>query len=181
MTRQQLEQLIINNLPDNNNKEISAQLLREVLEAFNDSKFHLDEDFLQNQLYQLNQTLQQRLQGLPIEQVAKLGTYDFGGSGTEPVPVMEDPDNIIESVTKTKQGNRVLFIDVTFNLPSVVGRDIKVFGLIPNGQSTDSNITTTLAPRLVDGVFEQANRVRIAHRRLIDGDVKDHILKIYLK
>ena len=181
MTRQQLEQLIINNLPDNNNKEISAQLLREVLEAFNDSKFHLDEDFLQSQLYQLNQTLQQRLQGLPIEQVAKLGTYSFDDAGTEPVAVMEDPDDIIESATRTKQGNRVLFIDVTFNLPSVVGRDIKVFGLIPNGQSTDSNITSTVAPRLVDGVFVQSNRIRIAHRRLTNSGVGEHILKIYLK
>ena len=181
MTRQQLEQLIINNLPDNNNKEISAQLLREVLEAINDSKFHLDEDFLQNQFYQLNQTLQQRLQGLPIEQFAKLGTYDFGGSGIDAMPVMEDPDNIIESATRTKQGNRVLFIDVTFNLPSVVGRDIKVFGLIANNQSTESNVTSTFAPRLVDGVFVQTNKIRIAHRRLIDGDVNEHVLKIYLK
>ena len=181
MTRQQLEQLIINNLPDNNNKEISAQLLREVLEALNDSKFHLDEDLLQNQLYQLNQILQQRLQGVPIEQVAKIGTYDFGGSGTEPVPVMEDPDNIIESVTKTKQGDRVVFIDVTFNLLTISGREIRILGIIPQGQSTESNQTSTVAPRLVDGAFGQANRIRIAHRRLTNSGVGEHILKIYLK
>lgn len=181
MTRQQLEQLINNNLPDNNNKEISAQLLREVLEEINTSKFHLDEDFLQNQLYQLNETLQQRLQGLPIEQVAKIGTYSFDDAGTEPVDVMEDPDDIIESVTRTKLGDKVLFIDITFNLLSVIGRDIKVFGLIPNGQSTESNQTTTVAPRLVDGVFVQANRIRIAHRRLTNSGVGEHILKIYLK
>lgn len=181
MTRQQLEQLIINNVTDNNNKENTAQLLREVLEAFNDSKFHLDEDFLQNQLYQINQTLQQRLQGLPIEQFAELGNYSFDASGTEPLAILNDPDDIIESATRTRVGSRVLFLDVTFNLQSVVGRDIKVFGLIPEGQSTESNITSTLAPRLVNGVFQQSNRIRIAHRRLIDGGVGEHILKIYLK
>ena len=181
MTRQQLEQLIINNLPDNNNKEISAQLLREVLEAFNTSKFHLDEDFLQNQLYQLNQTLQQRLQGTPIEQVAKIGTYSFDDAGTEPVPIMEDNDNIIESATRTFFSSRVVFIDVTFNLLTITGREIRILGIIPNGQSTASNITATVAPRLMDGAFVQANRIRIAHRRLTNSGVGDHILKIYLK
>lgn len=181
MTRQQLEQLIINNLPDNNNKEISAQLLRQVLEAFNESKFHLDEDFLQNQLYQLNQTLQQRLQGTPIEQFAELGNYSFDASGTESLDILNDPENIIESATRTRIGSRVVFLDVTFNLQSIEGRDIKVFGIIPEGQSTESNITSTLAPRLIDPPFQQSNRIRVAHRRLIDGGVGEHILKIYLK
>lgn len=180
MSRQSLNELIDQLIPDNNNKEITAANAREVFKAFNDKKFHLDEDLLLQQLYNINQTLEQRLQGLPNERRAILGTYDWTVStGVEQsLDVFSDPDNIIQNATFTKVENRVLIFNVQFT-ENIVNKNIDVFHEFESLDNLTAN-TRILPLSKVRNLVDNFT-IRLAQRRLVDGNVGNHFMKLILK
>ena len=183
MNRQELEQLILENIPDNNEKFISAALLREVLNAINDEKFQLDEDTLRLQLYNLTQTLEQRLQGLPIERRAILGPYTWT-EGTESVAVIDDPDEIILTATKTKVTDFDIYIDIEFT-ENIIGKSIDFFSKLPNDEdqataipSGQQLVPTPIVP-LLDPISSTTRRIWQTRRS--DQNVQFHAVEIILK
>ena len=181
MTRQQIESLINQNLPTNNNKEISALLLREVLFSLNDNKFNLDEDTLREQLYQIGQTLEQRLQGLPFERRAILGAYNFDASGIESLDVFSDPDNIIQTAIRNRISSRDMVFDVTFT-ENIVGKTIDCNWILP--PSVNANLgSLRLEPGPVVKVLGDLTDFsrRFAQTRRITGGVGEYYFEVIIK
>lgn len=180
MTRQQLLQLIQTNIPDNNAKEISAEKLREVLEAINDFKFHLDEDELRQQLFNAIQTLDQRLQGLPIERRAIIGPYSFDAPATQTIPTQTDPDGIILTASRQRVSTRDMLIRVEFTEP-IIGKDVKGFNRLVEGQNPSQNgVMKTTELRRIDGQDTSAS-VLFAISRTTTSGVGNHLIEIVLK
>ena len=181
MTRQQIESLINQNLPTNNNKEISALLLREVLFSLNDNKFNLDEDTLREQLYQIGETLGQRLQGLPFERKAILGPYDFDAFGIESISVVSDPDNIIQTAIRNRIDSRNMVFDITFT-ENITSRTIDVKSTLP--PIVNSNLgLLRLEPgevKKAEGNLTDFSR-RFAQTRRITGGVGEFFLEVIIK
>lgn len=183
MTRQELEQLILQNIPDNNEKFISAALLREVLNAINEEKFHLVEDTLRLQLYNLTQTLEQRLQGLPIERRAIIGPYEFS-TGTSSVGIISDPDEIILNATQTRPNAVDLYIDIEFT-ENIVGKSIDFFSKLPNNEDQDivipsgNQLLPTPVVPLLDPISSTTRRIWQTRRD--DQGVGFHAVEIILK
>lgn len=180
-TRQDLEQLILNNIPDNNSKFISAALLREVLNRINSDKFHLSEDELRNQIYQATQTLEQRLQGLPIERRATIGPYNWEPNvGTVNISIIKDPEDIIVGATRTRVNSVDLYIDIEF-AENITEKSIDTFWRFPNNQNLPNERQLLPGPivQLVDPVA--TNKIRLYQTRRDVDTTGDHAIEIILK
>lgn len=61
MTREQITEAIDNNVPDNNEKAITPEMVRTALQALNDGAFVPDSDTLEDMAYDAEQTLAEKL------------------------------------------------------------------------------------------------------------------------
>lgn len=82
MTREQIQQLIDTNVPDNSSKLITAAMMREVLDAIQGSSFNKESDHVEDTDYDGTTTMQDlvaEIRGsLPLW--GSTGSFAFGGS-----------------------------------------------------------------------------------------------------
>lgn len=176
-TRTQIQQLIDDNVYDNVNKEILAEMLRTVLESLKDNYYNLQEDQLANLNYSTSQTLQQVFNSIGVQKRAIIGTYSFDAAGIESVPVESDPDNIIDSVERERLDDRILVIRVTFT-QNIAQNNVDAFHLIPN--NLPSAVTQVSHPMKMRTITAP-NQVTFVQRRTTSSSVSDHYLEIILK
>lgn len=136
MTRAELLQLIQDNVPDNESKLITAEMMRDVLNALVNNGYILDSDLLKDVDYNTGQTLEQRLQA--VEGAVPLwgltGAFDVGG----PSGSLGSNEGIITSVTLTQLTSRDTQATILFN-QSISGKRVVVNVLTDSGDMNANN------------------------------------------
>lgn len=107
-SRNTIQQLIDSKIFDNNNKEILASMVREVLEEMMNSDFNKTDDQLQNLKYNSSLTLAQKFNQTPqinvcyvgpIEIKVSNGAIGFGGAF------------VVGATTSPNGGGQIIFVD----------------------------------------------------------------------
>lgn len=116
MTRDQLQELINTRVYTNDNREIAAQFLREVLEALKDSDFNISDDTLENKKYNQQQTLAQYLSNIigQIRTEATIGAWKI--ENKTDLTVTGSASNIITNADIFDLGGGDAKIVVNFNV-----------------------------------------------------------------
>ena len=102
--RNAINQMVGQKIYDNNNKEILASMVREVMADYRDSYFNLIDDKLKDMKYQGNVTLEQHLAnvagGTPIW--GSTGFFDPGGNSVQSIPAFNGGSGIVASAEMVK-------------------------------------------------------------------------------
>ena len=171
-TRQEIQQSIDSNVYDNVNKEIQAQMVREVFELFKDSYFNLEEDELANLQYNAQQTLQQRLNGIPVIKTTKIGAFGFGSTGS--VDIDGDDLFLSASIEQITAQDCVITVNTS---ESILGKKkwVSLETDAPGNNGLNSHNDTTFPV-----IFEsETNQLKISFREINDQG-SDFYLNLFI-
>ena len=159
-SRAQLTQVVDQNVYDNTQKEILAEMVREVLKDYRDSHFNLIDDELKNYKYNSTQTLEQYLNTIAgaVPVVGRIINFDVGlGSGST-----LNTDGIIQSAETLgiPAITRDSLIEMTFSIDVSNKRLIPVIYSDSNDWSSQNDICTPVLRRI------STTRVRLTIREV---------------
>lgn len=169
--RNDIQSTIDSNIYDNNNKEILAQMVRNVLEDFKDSYFNLIDDQLKNTTYQKignnSQTLEQYLNTI-------VGAIPIYGS-VQGLNIATNQSNltttgIISSAAASKNGSGSL-ININFSQGISNRRLIPVLSTLSSNMSVQHDVCTPIIRRI------SSTNIVVGIKE-IQGDDQDLILEI---
>ena len=160
-SRVELNQLVEQNIYDNNNKEILAEMLREVLLEYITSNFNLIDDELKEVKYNSTQTLEQYLDTV-IGAVPVYGVVEGVNVGASSGSLTTS--GIISSASYTGGGGNSSLITINFS-ESIAN---KILIPVLTTTSLDYNAQNTLLVPVIR--VEGSQTITITIREFYDGD-----------
>ena len=151
-SRENLTNLVNQNIHDNTQKEILASMVREVLKEYRDSHFNWISDELKKAKYNSTQTLEQYLNAITgsVPRVGRIDDIDVGNH-RRPLNITPTEDdqlpsaNIIQSAKYSKRSSKICEIEITV-ISSIDLNNRTVIPVLRTSRTNYKDQTTLLAP-----------------------------------
>lgn len=115
LSRTDLTELLERLIYDNNNKEITAQNVRNVIKDFRDSNYNIEDDELKDFKYNSSQTLEDYLNSL-IGAIPLWGSTDYFNTGSSSGNIQSYNDNgIVSSMIYSESGDTGSELTINFS------------------------------------------------------------------